>query len=196
MRQRIITTVIEAISKNGLKFKIEDLARELRVSKRTIYEYFNSKEELIHSAIEYVFSLIEVRQEEILQTADVDVMTKLRQMILLIADFEVINEKNLNQLKQFYPKQFQRVNDWKKNANPIYKMVSMGKLDPSIYPVNLTVCEQMVSLFINYLFESDFLKATGLTLRQALSQMAEILILGIKEDEGYECLGGVASEKD
>lgn len=179
MRQRIITTVIDAISRNGLKFKIEDLARELSVSKRTIYEYFNSKEELIHSTVEYVFLLIEARQEEILQAANLDAMEKLRRMILLIADFEVINEKNLNQLKQFYPKQFQRVNDWKRNVNPIYKMVSTARLDPAVYPVNLAVCEQMISLFINHLFESDFLKATDVTLKHALSQMADLLIQGI-----------------
>lgn len=46
MRDAIIKSSIDGLLKNGLRFSIDEVAKSLRISKKTIYKYFASKEEL------------------------------------------------------------------------------------------------------------------------------------------------------
>lgn len=46
MRDAIIKCSIESLQKNGLRFSIDEVAKSLGISKKTIYKYFATKEEL------------------------------------------------------------------------------------------------------------------------------------------------------
>ena len=48
MKQRIVTETIHQIQTKGFTFTISDLAKQLAVSKRTIYEHFSSKDEIVY----------------------------------------------------------------------------------------------------------------------------------------------------
>lgn len=51
----IIKTAEKRITRHGIhKTTLEEIARDLRIGKATIYHYFNSKEELYRSTIEWV----------------------------------------------------------------------------------------------------------------------------------------------
>ena len=56
MKDKIIEKSIELLSKNGLKFSVDDLASSLSISKKTIYKYFSSKEELAMAVYTDIFS--------------------------------------------------------------------------------------------------------------------------------------------
>ena len=44
MREKIIDATIEEFKQNGLKFTMNDLAKHLGISKKTIYTVFESKQ--------------------------------------------------------------------------------------------------------------------------------------------------------
>lgn len=46
MINKIIERSIEELQKNGLRFSLDDVAKSLKISKKTIYKYFAAKEEL------------------------------------------------------------------------------------------------------------------------------------------------------
>lgn len=46
MKEEIIKLSIQKLQKDGLRFSIDDIAKNLKISKKTIYKYFCSKEEL------------------------------------------------------------------------------------------------------------------------------------------------------
>lgn len=46
MREKIVRQSIKSLQKEGLRFSVDELATELKVSKKTIYKYFATKEEL------------------------------------------------------------------------------------------------------------------------------------------------------
>ena len=46
MRDSIIKSSIEILLRDGLRFSIDDVARTLKISKKTIYKYFSTKEQL------------------------------------------------------------------------------------------------------------------------------------------------------
>ena len=47
MRKKIIDAAIEAFTENGLKFTMNDLAKKLGISKKTIYTIFESKQDVL-----------------------------------------------------------------------------------------------------------------------------------------------------
>lgn len=59
-RDRILELSFYAFNQKGYKAVSMDMvARELRISKKTIYKYFNAKEEILETAIEQEFGRIE-----------------------------------------------------------------------------------------------------------------------------------------
>ena len=47
MREKIIDTAIEEFTKHGSKFTMNDVAKELGISKKTIYTIFESKQDVL-----------------------------------------------------------------------------------------------------------------------------------------------------
>ena len=47
MREKIIDTAIEEFTRNGLKFTMNDVAKALGISKKTIYTVFESKQDVL-----------------------------------------------------------------------------------------------------------------------------------------------------
>lgn len=55
---QIIRTAVKRFAKHGLnKTTLDEIARDVRIGKATIYHYFTSKEELFYQAIDYDVSL-------------------------------------------------------------------------------------------------------------------------------------------
>lgn len=46
MKDKIVQASIEGLRKDGLKFSVDLLANQLKISKKTIYKYFPDKEAL------------------------------------------------------------------------------------------------------------------------------------------------------
>ena len=51
IRAKILAEALCEINRHGADFHMDDLARNLRISKRTLYEHFSSKQEIIEQAI-------------------------------------------------------------------------------------------------------------------------------------------------
>lgn len=47
MRDMIIKRSVSELQKKGLRFSIDEVAKSLKISKKTIYKYFSAKEELV-----------------------------------------------------------------------------------------------------------------------------------------------------
>ena len=54
LRNKIITTSMEAFARNGIRHvKMDDVAKDLGISKRTLYEIFDKKEDLLYEGVKY-----------------------------------------------------------------------------------------------------------------------------------------------
>lgn len=51
IRDRILTATLAEINLHGVDFHMDSLAKRLRISKRTLYEHFSSKQEIIEQAL-------------------------------------------------------------------------------------------------------------------------------------------------
>lgn len=81
-RDQILDATERIMARYGFrKMTMEDIAKEARVGRRTIYLYFKNKEDVALSSIGRVVELAEARMKEILCTDSMDVVEKLRLML-------------------------------------------------------------------------------------------------------------------
>lgn len=105
--QQIIEEGKKLVEKYGFrKFTMDELAQNIRISKRTIYLHFKTKNELISSIID---SIIEDDREELKNHVnnESDYVEKLRAVFYLY-HIKMLKKEYLNELRKYSP------NDWNK----------------------------------------------------------------------------------
>lgn len=60
-KDRYVAKVYELFRKKGLKLTMDDIASDLKLTKKTLYNNFNSKEELMRTVMQYVIEDIEFK---------------------------------------------------------------------------------------------------------------------------------------
>ena len=88
MKEKIIKESIVSLRTEGLKFSVDTLAERLKISKKTVYKYFPTKEDLARAIYEEYYKDALAKADSISKSDDVD---KLYQLLLL--SFEVYDKK-------------------------------------------------------------------------------------------------------
>ena len=78
---KIVNATINIFKEKGVKFTMDDLANNLGVSKRTLYENIDSKETLLNLLVDDIFDSITEKGKEILNDATIDNLEKLKIII-------------------------------------------------------------------------------------------------------------------
>lgn len=103
MKNKILQAACDLFLNFGVKsVTMDDLATHLSISKKTIYEYFNTKEGLVRSTTDYVFDHIETELTEFLEVNQ----TK-NPIELLFETYEFFKQKiNQEQAPEFQLKKY------------------------------------------------------------------------------------------
>lgn len=184
MREKIIDTAIEEFTKNGLKFTMNDVAKALGISKKTIYTVFESKQEvLVAIADRYAGDFTEMR-EEIERDGSLDTLEKLEWLFCALpTKYYNIGLSRIFELAQKYPKQYkylmEAVNQgWTLAEQYLEKGIREGKIRKDISkPVVMAMIRGTVTCFL----ESDILYKNGLTYEQGKEEMVQIIMKGIRK---------------
>ena len=184
MREKIIDTAIEEFTRNGLKFTMNDVAKALGISKKTIYTVFESKQDVLMAiADRYARDFTDMRQE-IEADTELDTMEKLEQLFCAIpTKYYNIGLSRIFELAQKYPKQYKYLMEavsqgWALAEQYLEKGIREGKIRKDISkPVVMAMIRGTVTCFL----ESDILYKNGLTYEQGKEEMVQIIMKGIRE---------------
>lgn len=103
LRDQIINTSIKLFNTLGCRFSMQELANELQISKKTLYKYFSSKEELLTFIINESFDEVHQKQHEIYKS-NLSIEKKLRE--ILTTSFnrqDSINMEKTKEINKYYP---------------------------------------------------------------------------------------------
>lgn len=184
MREKIIDTAIEEFTRNGLKFTMNDVAKALGISKKTIYTVFESKQDVLMAiADRYARDFTDMRQE-IEADTELDTLEKLEQLFCAIpTKYYNIGLSRIFELAQKYPKQYKYLMEavsqgWALAEQYLEKGIREGKIRKNISkPVVMAMIRGTVTCFL----ESDILYKNGLTYEQGKEEMVQIIMKGIRE---------------
>lgn len=102
-KERIIDGAIELYNSMGFRnVTMDDIASELHISKRTIYEIFSSKDELILACLTQVHKSIYLMQKEMYKRSK-DPFLMMLYIITTVTSANLHYNRILNEAKDYYP---------------------------------------------------------------------------------------------
>ncbi len=183
IRQSIMDSVINQFNQKGMKFTMDDISKELHISKKTIYKEFNDKDELFFATVDYGFSAIKQKEAEIISDDSLGLMEKLTKVIVCLPDnYKNIDFRRVYQLREKHPLVYKQVakrieSDWEETERLLKQAIDEGYIrsDISIPVVKLTI-EGAIEKFLS----SEDLFKTDLSYEDSLNGMIDIIINGIR----------------
>ena len=182
IREKILIGTIQVFNKKGLKLTMDDVADELKISKKTIYKEFDSKEEMFETMADYVFDNIKVREEEIINSDEYSTEEKIRLLLSAMPEsYRNINFQELHPLKDKYPKVYKKLQRRLETGwEPTMKLLEQGKEEGIIKKdADLKIFKIMMEASLERFFEQDVMKGGSRKYNDYLNEVVDILLTGI-----------------
>lgn len=183
LKEKILEATLQVFKEKGIKFTMDDLAKQLSISKKTIYGIFISKEALIDEMVDYSFARIKESEAKIAADGHLSTLEKLEKILAVLPDgYKDLDLSQLYVLKNKYPKTYQKVEEhlesgWELTIDLINKGIEEGTIKPISIPIFKLMFESTLESF----FKRDVLVRHHMSYSDALCETVHILMNGIKE---------------
>ncbi|RAS73333.1 TetR/AcrR family transcriptional regulator [Priestia endophytica] len=180
MENRIMEEAIKLLKLKGVKFTMNELATELSVSKRTLYEHFPSKNHLINKIVDCFLAEIKVKEEKIALDTTLSLIEKIKLLLVCVpAEREAMDARLLLELKKYHYDQWEKVQLFlKEEWNIITHLLEQAKDEGILKDISIPLFIEIYIGAFNNAYTS--LSEHNLTLGELLQQIVEILMNGIK----------------
>jgi len=184
----MIEQIKELFFEFGIKnLNMDDISRKLGISKKTLYRYVKSKEDLIAKLFEYEENKgIEYANEN--EKLSVNAIEKLFKASLMVyEEMKRFNPMIMFELRKYYEQLFNEFHTRKlaQISQSMQRNLKQG-IEEGLYRADLNI-EAVVALFINYLIEihnSDMCKTVNLSFDDLFKVMFENHVRAISTPEG------------
>jgi AcrR family transcriptional regulator len=186
----IIEKVIELYQKYGIKsVTMDDVARELGMSKKTLYRYVSNKDDLVGYFVDHIQSRRKCNVD-IIKEKDLNAIEELlevnEQVIQMLKNYNPSTEYDL---KKYYPQHYERIR--KVRRDNMYKAVveniKKGKKEQLFRPnLNEDIISRVHVSRIENSFANEMFTIEELTSRDFVTEMMEYHIRGIASKKGIE----------
>jgi len=187
---KILEQVSELYFKYGIKsVTMDDVARELGISKKTLYEYFTDKNDLVAKFLDFhiqkIREVFEVENEDSGNAID---------HLLYISKILMNFLKDLNpsvhyDLQKYYPEIFKSLFEYKRNnmLDSVKQNIIRG-MQEGLYRKDLNP-EIIAHIYVNRVeasMDANFLRSKDVTSSELFSEMFTYHIRGISSKKGIE----------
>lgn len=190
VKENIISEAINLFMTNGLRsVTMDDIAKHLGISKKTIYQHFKDKEEIIIQSTSIVFEYENKMMEEIENEADNAVEELYKLTLCLRERIKNTSTTALYDMKKYYQNAWIKYKDFKRDViyNSVIKNLKRGineglfrsDIDPEIL-AQLRIGEIELS------FDKDFFPENKFSLVEIHEQLFEHFTYGILSEKGFK----------
>jgi AcrR family transcriptional regulator len=197
-KEKIFEYAIDKFLREGFyKTTMDDLASQLRMSKKTIYKYFPSKDELVK---EVIFSFLSSRAAQIKAIVDSDenAVSKFFKLVEYLGSMIIkFSDKWIYDIQHYTPALWKEIDKFRTKmmyAN-LMKIIRQGINEG--YFVDKPP-EIVVTIFVSSVrgtVNPDFIMNNKFSVVTALDTTLEILMNGIMSDKGKKIFGRLKAEK-
>lgn len=200
MRERILDTALRLFRTFGIKsITMQDIARDCGISKKTVYEYFADKQELVEEVTRFMISA-HGNNLEVCSTNGKDAIDELVSSLRFTETFaKGINPVLLHELEKYHPTAWKTITDFK--SEYVIKAIS-DNLDRGIREglyrsdISIHIMSHMRLMQLDSAFSPVDYPATEFDLHEVMCQVTEHYIRGIATPEGARRLEGYLTIKE
>lgn len=182
LRERILEAAAATFNAQGVRMKMEDVAKAIAISKKTIYTVFPDKEALLSALIEEGFRDIKEKERLILSDDRLDTLEKIRRVVIAMPEsLQKVDFKQFHEVAVKYPKLFKAIEariegEWE----PTLALLEQGMAEGVIRPMPTIVFKLMIEASIEHFLNSQALAVAELSYFEALEAMMDLLVEGMR----------------
>lgn len=190
--QRIVEQAMSMFVTQGIKaVRMDDIAQQLGVSKRTLYELFGDKEGLLYLAMECYFNRNRESQNELCAGAR-NVLEAMFMVLDSVMDNAEVTNRMLTNLQKFYPSVYDRVmrEGAEKSRNDLREMLEIGIregmfIDSFDIELSISVLYHTATALVS---RKELILPDGMTEREAFVQVVHNFFRGISTTQGVRLI--------
>jgi AcrR family transcriptional regulator len=159
LKNRIVEEASNLFFRNGVKsVTMTDIAAHISISKRTLYEIFNDKEELLEECLKKAIAQGDCEIENLVKGSHNVIETMMSIYAKLLSEMNHINKSAIYDLKKYHPKLYKKIENRQKAGVeqfiPFFeKGVEQGLIENDI---NFEILSWILKSQLKTLLESDF----------------------------------------
>jgi len=188
LRQRIMRAAMQSFRKMGIKsVRMDDLANKLSISKRTLYEIYNNKEDLLLECLKNHKEEMEKRIHSLV-TEDSSAMD----FLLVYLRLEAEDNAHTNPVFYYELEKYPKVKVYLESNHELRREMSLVIMRRGVdegdfrKDVNYDLVNIMVESFMNYIMKSEVYR--NLPLTTIVKNLLLVVLRGICTDQGLKRL--------
>jgi len=180
MKERILAAAVQEINQYGVKFTIDGVVARLGISKKTLYQYFSSKEVLVASITDAALADVKSQKQEIINS-DMDLVCKLTALVVVEPRmFENSSDWIRADIKKYYPREWEKIKAFQRqSAEVMIHLLEDGIQNGHIRQINTRIAVQMLQSMCSEFLQYRFLHENHLTFKEALQNLVDIFLYGV-----------------
>lgn len=192
VKQNIISAAQELFFSKGIRrVTVDEIASKLKISKKTFYEHFENKDEVVYELVKHHLKTHKEKIEELIKKSDNIIEQTLSLVTCSSEMMKSINPVVFEDLKTFYPKAWKYLEEFKKNfiMDTIIKELEKGQKQGLIRKnINIKLMAYLRLLQINLLFETDVLEKFNISFDELQKLLTTHFLYGISTEKGIKIL--------
>lgn len=192
-RDYIIKGATSLFLEQGIKaVRMDDIAQSLSISKRTLYEMFADKRELLACCLEYYFE--EADKYMAIRTSDAADIVE--EIVISLNEFINISERDrifTHSARKFYPEVFEPIHRKRqaKARQLLQRILTQGVKEEVFVPsINIDLTIAMFSMMVSGIAQGfgQIALPTGVTMKDSMEYIMENFFRGLSTEKGLQLM--------
>lgn len=182
-KTRIIEAAFKVSEKKGPKFTMNDLAKQLGMSKKTIYTVFEDKESLFFAMVDYFFDSVKEGEEKLIKSeVSLPMDVRFKHVLGVLPETTMdINYTELYTVRDKYPRVYERIQMRLESGWDLtLSLLDEGIAEGVFREVDKLVFQLTFEAAIERFLTGDELAANKANYGDVLTELVDILVDGIR----------------
>jgi AcrR family transcriptional regulator len=187
LQEQIIEQIEDKLFKEGFyKTTMDDVASELGMSKKTIYKFFPSKEDLVMAIAKHFMNKMKSKIVPALNS-DKNAIEKLGELIKILASAsEKVSPKRMDEMRKHFPALWNEIESFRTKMmfENITKVIEQGKTEGLFIDYPTSIIMNVLVASVRNIVNPDFILNNNFSIIEAARFAFKIVIGGIITEKG------------
>lgn len=181
MEEKILMAAALEMNQRGIKFTLDHVATQVGISKKTIYQYYPSKDVLISKIIDMALEDVLNQETTILEDEKRDFVEKLQDLMMLNPKrFGKPNDWVMEDIKRYCIEEWKRIEEFKYGRMlAISQLLEEGITLGMVRKINTKVAARLLIGACKELQQYEFLVENNMDSMQVRQLLTDIFMRGI-----------------
>lgn len=182
VKARVMQACIALFNEKGLKFTMDDVASTCHISKKTMYVIYRDKEDLFYALVDYLFDGIKESENEVVSDTSLTTLEKIRKILGVMPEsYRELDFGKIYLIRDKYPGIYKKVEERLETGwETTIALMEQGIKEGVVRPVNIPMVKMMFEAALEQFFRRDVVSRNNLTYNEALDQVVDIILEGIR----------------